>query len=348
MQLFQSLQDKLSDIDSFTMAILDNESKIHTATAWQDICTKFHRVNPDSCKECIKSDQYILDHIHEGNPAVTYNCSNGLMDSATPIIIEGKHLATFFIGQFFLKPPNIEFFKTQAKKYGFDEKSYMEAVAKVPVWSQDQLNKYLAFIKKFTEALANMGLARLREKESLRHINEANQFTNQIINDVHEGIVVYNPDMTYKVWNPFMERLSGISATDVLGKHPLEVFPFLKDVGVIGSIEDALAGKVSKALDFPFEIPATGRSGWVSDISSPLFGTGGSVIGAIGTISDNTERKLADENLDLKAQLLDSATDSILLHTFEGKFVYVNEAAFISRGRNGAGYFNCCRLFPLA
>ena len=40
-----------------------------------------------------------------------------------------------------------------------------------------------------------------------------------------------------------------------------------------------------------------------------------------------TERKKAEEELALRAQLLNAANDSIVLHDFAGKFVFVNEAA---------------------
>jgi PAS domain S-box-containing protein len=49
------------------------------------------------------------------------------------------------------------------------------------------------------------------------------------------------------------------------------------------------------------------------------------------------EYQLADEELQLEkselmVQLLDSATDSVFLHDFDGNFVYVNEAAYKTRG----------------
>jgi diguanylate cyclase (GGDEF)-like protein/PAS domain S-box-containing protein len=40
-----------------------------------------------------------------------------------------------------------------------------------------------------------------------------------------------------------------------------------------------------------------------------------------------TERKKAEEELALRAQLLNAANDAIILHDFEGRFVFVNEAA---------------------
>ncbi|MHC1737725.1 MAG: PAS domain S-box protein [Ignavibacteriaceae bacterium] len=172
--LLQSLQDKLNTVYSFPSAILDIDGKILTAVAWQDICTKFHRINPESEKECIKSDKYILEHLHEANPAVSYKCPHGLVDNATPIIIDGMHLGNFFTGQFFLEKPDLEFFRNQAKVFGFDEKEYLAAVARVPVWTKEKLDHYIDFIKEFIEIVAGIGLKNLKEIEINNQLNRVN------------------------------------------------------------------------------------------------------------------------------------------------------------------------------
>ena len=56
----QELLDSLNDAFPFPSAIIDNESNVLTATAWQDVCTKFHRVNKTSEGECRGSDRYSI------------------------------------------------------------------------------------------------------------------------------------------------------------------------------------------------------------------------------------------------------------------------------------------------
>jgi signal transduction histidine kinase/DNA-binding response OmpR family regulator len=43
-----------------------------------------------------------------------------------------------------------------------------------------------------------------------------------------------------------------------------------------------------------FQVPATGKSGWVSSVYSPHFGASGEILGVIGIIRDITERKQAE------------------------------------------------------
>ncbi len=234
MEHFQNLQDRLNGIYSFPSSIIDNEGNILTATAWQDICTLFHRKNKECERDCIKSDQYILSHLHEANPAVSYRCPHGLVDNATPIIIEGVHYGNFFTGQFFMEKPDMEFFRAQAKKYGFDEDAYLEAVKKVPIWTKEQLNNYLYFIKGLIEVISDSGLKKLKEIETRQQIKESEERYRSLIGNMvnafadHRIIVDEegNPtDFIYLEINDAYEHIIGVTREQVIGKRESEITP---------------------------------------------------------------------------------------------------------------------------
>lgn len=134
-------------------------------------------------------------------------------------------------------------------------------------------------------------------KLSEERLQELNQYNAQIIENAQEGIIVYGLDMKYQVWNPYMENLSGIPASEVLGKYAPDVFFFLKDAKVIDKIEKALTGEVTKSFEFPFSFPSKGKNGWISETNGPLKDSKGQIIGAISIVQDITERKLAEEEL---------------------------------------------------
>ena len=73
---------------------------------------------------CIESDTRIFNMLNNGEKYAIYECPFGLIDSSSPIVIEGEHVANVFTGQFFNTKPNEEkelFFRQQAKLYGFDD-----------------------------------------------------------------------------------------------------------------------------------------------------------------------------------------------------------------------------------
>ena len=128
---------------------------------------------------------------------------------------------------------------------------------------------------------------------------ESHQFNQQIIASTAEGIIVYGLDLKYRLWNPAMEKRTGLSAGEVLGKQPLDLFPFLREVGVLERLTQALAGKPSTPAEFHYRVPQTGRTGWALDMTTPLRNLIGEVIGAISIVHDTTERKREETALRL-------------------------------------------------
>ncbi|MBI5790336.1 MAG: response regulator [Rhodocyclales bacterium] len=125
-------------------------------------------------------------------------------------------------------------------------------------------------------------------------LQESNQLNRQIIAGAQEGIIVYGPDLRFKVWNPFMEKISGIAAEKVLGRFPHEVFPFLTEDKVMPRLKRALNGEHPGQVEFRFEVGDACRNGWASDLTSPLCDSRGAVIGVIGIVRDITEVKRAE------------------------------------------------------
>ncbi|MBN1820893.1 MAG: PocR ligand-binding domain-containing protein [Prolixibacteraceae bacterium] len=294
--LLQDLQEKLNSVYSFPSSIIDNEGKVLTAVAWQDICTKFHRVNPECEKECIKSDKYILEHIHEADPAVSYKCPHGLIDNATPIIIDGKHLGNFFTGQFFLEKPNLEFFRKQAKKYGFDEEEYLEAVKKVPVWTKEKLNLYLDFIKGFIEIIASIGLNHLNEIKSNRAIKERDEKNQAIIRSTSDWIWEVDKNGRYTYCSERIEQVLGYQVNEILGKTPFDLMP-PDESERVSKIFRKIVETKSSIVDLEnWNLHKEGHSVCLLTNGLPVLDDSGNLKGYIGADKDITKRKLT-ENL---------------------------------------------------
>jgi PAS domain S-box-containing protein len=137
---------------------------------------------------------------------------------------------------------------------------------------------------------------------------ESNQFNQQVITSAQEGVIVYGPDLRYQAWNPYMERLTGLPASEVLGRHPLDLFPFLLESGVITRLQECLDGKAFNSSEFPFHVPSSGFAGWVSSTQAPLRNSKGEIIGVIGTVRDVTEQKRAEVTLRVAKEAAEAAS----------------------------------------
>jgi PAS domain S-box-containing protein len=157
---------------------------------------------------------------------------------------------------------------------------------------------------------------------------ELNRFNSQILDSVQDGIIVYDQNMHFKVWNPFMVKISGIPASQVLGKHPSELFqssefPFLYEADVFSSIDKVLNGEPVEKIDFPYSLPENGKSGWTSYKSMPLRDSHGEITGVIGIIHDITERKRTEKYFE---EIIDKNPLSIQIVDKEGFTLKGNDA----------------------
>jgi PAS domain S-box-containing protein len=146
---------------------------------------------------------------------------------------------------------------------------------------------------------------RKRAEEELR---ESSRFNQQIIANAREGIIVYDRELRYVVWNSFMEELTGLRMEEVIGKHLWDLGALYQDHGKISlseetvkgiraGLERALAGETFAYVDVPMDMKESGLTGWTSARYGPFRNAQGEIIGVIATVRDITERKRLEEQL---------------------------------------------------
>jgi len=133
-------------------------------------------------------------------------------------------------------------------------------------------------------------------KQSENALRDAIRFNRAIIQDAAEGIIVYDRELRYQVFNPAMERLTGKRAEEVLGKVAAEVFPRLRTSGAEDIMKRALAGEVVKVSDLLVpKHSAHGEDVWESCTFAPQYAADGSIVGVIALVFDVTNRHRAEE-----------------------------------------------------
>lgn len=172
------LCESFTRINGTVTALLDLDGNVHIQTGWQQICTEFHRRNPTSAARCLESDTAIANRLAQGEKYNVYQCKNGLVDVAVPIYVDNQHVANFFTGQFLFQPPDHSYFHQQAKSLGVETIPYLDALKKVPVFSEDEIKRIMTFLVVLAQTIGEMGKARLdllriTEREHMR--NEALQ-----------------------------------------------------------------------------------------------------------------------------------------------------------------------------
>jgi PAS domain S-box-containing protein len=188
----QRLMDDFYAVARIPMAILDVKGRLLVGVGWQDICTQFHRVHPDTCRHCLESDTELTAGLARGNVRL-YKCKNHLWDMATPIFVGDQKVGNIFTGQFFFEGETFdrEFFRAQARQYGFDEEDYLAALDRTPRLSRDTVDRGMAFFIKLADTLSQLGLSNVTLARLLAERKAAEDRVRQAATDLaaaNEGL----------------------------------------------------------------------------------------------------------------------------------------------------------------
>jgi PAS domain S-box-containing protein len=174
-------------------------------------------------------------------------------------------------------------------------------------------------------------------KTAERALQRSNDFLTvykQLVESSMDGILAFDREGRYIIWNTGMEKIFGIRKEERLGKHASELCPFFKLLD--GTTQKncysaVLAGKGVIVSDNPYVFPDSGREIFLEGHFSPLRDCDDNVIGGLATIRDVTERKKSADALRqneaylAEAQAL-SHTGSYA-HDLNRQIVYLSEEA---------------------
>lgn len=279
----------------FVTAVLDLDGKVLFRSGWRQICTDFHRVNPQTSQRCTRSDTQLAGALAEGEKYHYYKCLNGLVDVAVPIVVNGEHIANLFSGQFFFEEPDIEFFKKQAKKYGFDENKYLEALEKVPVVSMDKVQITMDFLKEMTLLISEMTYQRLEQIELNEALTKSNRLIHNIIDNTTSLFYLVDTDGKIQLVNKRYEYLFNARAEELIGK-PREAFIPPK-IARQHRNNDLKVIKSKHSIQFEeTNVESDGIHYYLTQ-KFPLFDLNNEVYAVGGISSDITEFKNAEELL---------------------------------------------------
>ena len=136
LQRLQRMCDSFAAAGDIGLAVLDPGGTVLVAAGWQDVCTEFHRVHADTLEACRESDaridQRLSDGLHGPHAPrhVAHRRANGLWDVASPLVVADERLGNLVTGQFFYDDVvDVAAFRARARRLGFDEAAYLEALA---------------------------------------------------------------------------------------------------------------------------------------------------------------------------------------------------------------------------
>jgi len=163
-------------------------------------------------------------------------------------------------------------------------------------------------------------------------------------------IIDFLPDATFAIdrmgkviaWNRAMEEMTGVKAGDMLGKGDYEYSMLF--YGIRRPILIDLVFRSDEEIEKTYQFIKRQGNALLGEAfvnlkeenlilwgkASPLYDSGGNIVGAIESIRDVTEHRLTEESL-LQAEaeyrgIFENAQEGIFRSTFDGRFIIANRA----------------------
>jgi PAS domain S-box-containing protein len=260
-----------------------------------------------------------------------------------PIIVGGKHLATFFTGQFFYEDDTVdrEWFRRQAEQYGFDVTDYLAALDRVPVFSRAKIKAAVAYYHSLATIIAHAGLTNVKLAQDIQELSrmegslrESEATLRTITSAARDAIIMINNRGKITFWNPAAEQMLGWQETEALGcdlhlllapdsyhaayHRGMDLFSSTGRGDAVGKTIE-LRARRKDTTEFPIEL----------SLSAVQLGGHWQ---AVGIIRDISRRKANEEKLSLTSFMVDNISDGIEWISPEGRFLEVNEAYCRSLG----------------
>lgn len=178
------------------------------------------------------------------------------------------------------------------------------------------------------------------ERETRAELEATRTLTSEVVENAQEGIIAFDDALRYTLWNPYMERLTGMPAAEVLGNYPGDLFPHLRETQNLERLQRALAGETVSSPDTQFVVPRTGKSGWVTSTYAPHRNAAGEIVGVIGSVAEITERRHREEELRSSLALLqavmEGTSETIFVKDLDLCYVMINSAGARQLGQSVA------------
>ena len=296
---------------------------------FSEYCSMIRKTEKGSI-DCIKSDTALYSQ--NGDYRI-YRCqSGGLLDSWSPIIIDGRHVATWLVGQAReMGHDNIDI-KQYAGIIGADPVELQRAYNRLPQYTYEEFNRRVAFLNTIMKQQVTIAYQNLKQREFIEKrkdfiklLTEREEFHQGVLRIAPIGIAVLNDRFQFTQVNDRVCSILGYSQEELINRASCELFDGMGEYLRVMNLE---ADQISRGGFSKVETVCLHKNGSPVNIFirtvriDPEDRSKGYVL----SIQDITEEKKNAAERDILFSAVDNSSDSIFITDAEGNIIYVNSS----------------------
>ncbi|APG27490.1 hypothetical protein A7E78_06325 [Syntrophotalea acetylenivorans] len=281
--------EALTEATQVSAVVVDSEGQPITAEHnFTTLCREYCRSTPAGRQKCYESDCYGGRESKRLKKRFIYTCLNaGLQDCATPIIVEGYHLATLVMGQ--VRTGDIPRAAAIAKAQSIgvrDIDGYLKALDEVPFMCGERLESIFKLMEAIAQTISSLALQKYLSQRAQQ------QSLHKLINSVSDAIVAAQPNGKITMVNKAGENMLGRTAENIVGRTLCSLFVEPETVRTLVTPRRA---KPESKGPLVLDVRRPGRQIFPADVSfAKIYDEKGERTGYAAVMRDISEQKSAE------------------------------------------------------
>jgi PAS domain S-box-containing protein len=216
--LLQKISDDFADIADVGSIIYDlNGKPITKPSNFCNYC-RLIRSTEKGRNNCINSDAELWE-LAKGSQGGAILCKSGrLMDGIAPIIVEGRRIANWGIGQVLFDEPDEDWVRWYARDIGVDEDLLLGEIGKVKQIPEENFLKTIKYLTTFSRELSEIALANYRLKKEISSRIKSEERYSAIVKNAIVGICEITNKGFLEYVNDQMCEMLGYEKEELRGK----------------------------------------------------------------------------------------------------------------------------------
>ncbi|MHA1658858.1 MAG: PocR ligand-binding domain-containing protein [Promethearchaeota archaeon] len=317
----QTIQDAFAKANNIASLITDTDGNpITKASNFSKVC-EIIRGTKKGNEQCIRSDKIMGNKAKSLMKPIYEECQScGFVDASAPIIVSGKYMANWLIGQSNVMGVDAKRIKEYAKEIGANVEEMLKAFSTMEQSSLEHFEKVLDLLWIMAKEISTIGYNNLKlakQNENLKVIEkklkESQEWLSTTLMSIGDAVIATNTGGNILLLNPIAESLTGWKQDEAIRKPIEKVFNIINEFSR-KSIENPIArvlreGIVVGLANHTILISKDGKEIPIDDCGAPIKDEKGNIIGVVLIFRDITEQKKAKEKLKKYSENLEEIID---------------------------------------